>query len=877
MTHAPEDPTPETGRRRLNVVGAAELLSVQKPAQYIGGETNSVIKNEADIDVRFALGFPDTYEVGMSHIGLQLIYEIINRDEKAWAERVFMPMADMEMLLRKKNAFLTSLESKRVLSEFDYLGFSLQYELCTTNILSMLELGGVPIFAEERSDEHPIVMGGGPWTYHPEPLAPFFDAFFLGDAEEAIPEMLEAAREAKKGGKVGYRARLLDLLENIDGMYLPRSFVPKYKEDGTLASIEAKNPNKNFVVKRLLKTLEDAPYAEKPIVPNIKTIHNRLSIEVMRGCVRGCRFCQAGYLYRPQRERRPDEIMRMVETALPASGYEELSLLSLSTADYCSIVPLLKQLMDVYGEGETLSISFPSTRVDSLTTEVLEQVQRVRRTNFTIAPEAGTQRLRDVINKGVSDEQILETCGNVFRMGWTGIKLYFMLGLPTETDEDLQGIIDTAGRIKALPEAKGKDVTVSVSTLVPKPHTPFQWSEQISQKETIRKQRFLADGVRKVGANFRYHDSFSSFLEGVFARGDRNLAKVIHRAYELGCRLDAWQEHLDEDKWMQAFADTNVNPHWYLRERDLLEPLPWDHLSASISKAYFAKEYQRALKDKESPDCLTKSCTICGACDYDEKKNVLWPRWEAEETFCQKEGAPRKARVASFDKDPVQRFRLGYAKSGPFRFVGHLELSQAFQRAARRAAIPLAFTKGFHPMPRLSFGPPIALGIESRHEFVDAFLVEKMEPEVLIEYFNQSLPPGIEIVEANEVPLREESIQNSIVEQRYRVTWISEPQGTVAEVISNDSLEKLTDFTIERERNTKAKGRARRRAKAKSLRLGDFISNVEVSNEHFLFSLRSMKEGGAPRPIELVQAVSDLKIGDFEIEKVETIFGKLLS
>jgi len=864
----------------LSALSSRELLAVQKPAQYLGGELNSIQKDPSQIDVRFALCFPDTYEVGMSHVGIQILYDILNRDERCWAERCYMPMADMEALLREKGIPLCSLESKTPLSKFDFIGFSLQYELCGTNILAMLELAGLPFYAAERSDNHPIVIGGGPYTYHPEALSPFFDAFFLGDAEEAVGELLEAVKEVKRHGPYS-RKKVLDAIRNIEGIYLPEDFEPRYGAEGALSEIVPRNPARPVILRRLLPSLDGAPYPRKPVVPNIQTVHNRLSLEVMRGCVRGCRFCQAGYLYRPQRERSPQEIMRIVEESLPQTGYEELSLLSLSTADYCSIVPLLKSLMDRYAGDDRIAISFPSTRVDALTPEVLEQVQRVRRTGFTIAPEGGTQRLRDVINKGVSDDQIVETCLNVFRMGWTGIKLYFILGLPTETDEDLEGIIELAKRLRALPEARNKEITVSVSTLVPKPHTPFQWAAQIPPAETIRRQRYLADGLRKARVDFRYHDAFSTFLEGVFCRAGRELAPLLVRAYELGCRLDAWQDHLKEDLWMRAFLECNIDPNFYLRERHLDEVLPWDHLSCGIPKAYFEKEWERAVKAKPTPDCLTKSCSICSACDYDRKRNVLWPRTETEALFAA-EG--RKRRPLSEHSNQF-RYRLMYAKSGAHQYLGHLELVSIFHRAARRAELPLAFSKGFHPMPRLSFGPPLQLGVASSVELVDAYLFENLDTRLIQNALSANLPEGLAIISVERVPTKATSLHEAIRVHRFRTIWLSTPRGFLGEwrpklenepQLVSEFKALLGEITIHRAQGPKPKRSAKRnRSKTEqSFRLADFVSNVTFDAEKTIleFDLLVDHTRACPKATEVLQAISETQIGDYSIEKIGVEF-----
>jgi radical SAM family uncharacterized protein/radical SAM-linked protein len=892
-------------------LSSTELLSVQKPAQYLGGEVGSVVKNENEVDLHLCLAFPDTYEVGMAHVGYQILYDLINRHDRYWAERAYVPLPDMEALLRATNTPLSSLEAKRPLSGFDVVGFSLQYELCMNGVLTMLELGQIPLLAKDRDNTAPLVIGGGPVVYHPEPFADFFDAFLVGDGEELVPEFLAALQRARGQG-LG-RAETLSLLSVIQGVYVPSLFTANYNSEQVFTGVTSTGKTET-IQRRVIATLENAPFPKEPIVPNIRAVHDRLSVEVMRGCVRGCRFCQAGYLYRPQRERSPEEVKDIVGECLKSSGYEELSLLSLSTADYCSILPLLNTLKESYAKDDHLAISFPSTRVDALKPELLQEVQSVRRTGFTMAPEAGTQRLRDVINKGVTDEEIMETCRNVFYLGWSSVKLYFMIGLPTETDDDIYGILDVAKRVKKIA-GPHRQVTISVSTHIPKPHTPFQWAEQLSIAETKRKQHILRTGLKEIRAGFRYHDAESSFLEGAFARGDRKLGGVIQRAYELGCRLDGWVEELRFDTWIQAFEECGIDPNTYLRERGEDDPLPWDHIDCDIPKKYFLKEWKRATSARITPDCLTQNCSSCGTCDYDAVRNVLFDRrksqnrlnivhtpWEEvierreqgldplgisedDETRSSNTPAPKKEqgkyRLKEYlqtesDSSPapatrsvhpiVQRLRCRYTKLGNARYISHLELANVFFRAARRANIAVAYSRGFNPRAKMSFGPPVQLGLASLSEYVDIALIERYTPEDFQHCFNGELPADVQLLEVVEIGERTTSLQATIDAQSFEAT-IEE------ESLSEIEIERIGS-TLGRWETLEVVRRRKKRRTVKTILLGKCVNSIEFADGVLQFDIRYDNSSATVKPFELVEAVTGLPAEQFDIRKTGVTFAR---
>lgn len=594
------------------------LRSVDKPGRYLGNERGAIRKDPASVAVRFALAFPEVYEIAQSHLGLQILYDLLNRRPDVYCERIYAPWVDMEAALRRHALPLASLETGTPLRDFHIVGFSLQYELTYTNILAMLDLGGVPLLAAERAAADPIVISGGPCAFNPEPIAPFLDAVVLGDGEEIVGEIAAAYRDWDRRD----RAEFLHRLATIEGIYVPALFTPTYADDGRLSAIVSADPARPTVRKRVLRDLDTVPLLGRQIVPTMDIVHDRVALEVMRGCVKGCRFCQAGYIYRPLRERDPQALLAHTEKLLKESGYDEVSLLSLSTGDYSCINPLLAELMDRVAP-QRIAVSLPSTRVDALDPHLLAEIKRVRKTGFTLAPEAGTQRLRDVIQKEYREDELVQAASLIFGLGWRSLKLYFMLGLPSETEEDLHGIVALTRRVSATGGHR-HPVTASVSTFVPKPHTPFQWAPQVTIEETESRQALLRRELGRQRLGFKWHDARLSYLEGVFSRGDRRLAKAVLAAYRLGCRFDGWSDQCRWDLWQRAFEETGLDPDWYHRRRTLDEVLPWDHLDSGVSKPYLQRELAAAFARTLTPDCSIERCTYCGACDFTSVKNVTF-------------------------------------------------------------------------------------------------------------------------------------------------------------------------------------------------------------------------------------------------------------
>jgi radical SAM family uncharacterized protein/radical SAM-linked protein len=745
---------------------ASIIDRVLRPGRYAGGEQNQVLKNPAGLRARAVLAYPDVYEIGMSHMGLKILYGVVNAREGLAAERVFAPWPDMEAALREEELPLLSLENATPLSDFDLVGFSLQYELTYTNILLMLELGGIPLRREERGEEDPLVIAGGPAAFEPEPLSAFIDCFIIGDGEEALPELMEDWAKLRDQGLP--RAERLRRLAEKPGRYLPALYDTRIDPDTGLEVVAApEDPALPFPIERAhIADIDAFPFPADSPVAEAHAIFDRHGIELARGCTEGCRFCQAGMIYRPVRERSPESVVNTVLRGLRESGYDEVSLTCLSTADYSAIVPLVKELMARL-EGEQVSLAVSSLRAYGLPEELLDEIAKVRATSLTFAPEAGSQRMRDVVNKNVAEEHILESARRVFSRKWDHMKLYFMIGLPTETMDDVREIIETGARCRdvarGLPHRKRPaQVTCSVSSFVPKPHTPFQWVAMDSMRDLADKQEELFQLARRHKIRLKWHDTEISHLEGILSRGDRRLGDLIESAYRKGCRFDSWDEHFRFDLWMQALAELGIDETRYLRTLPVDADLPWDHIDPGVTKDFLAKEYKRSLGDRLSAPCgkpkgalahpasLAEAreqekplvCYHCGiACDLTKMNS---DRVDFHEQLTQlAESRPEHREL------PPRPYRLVFAKTGEALSLSHLDLLRVWPRTLRRAGLNLSYSQGYHPHPHLSFTPALPMGMPGLGEQIELRLRSDLTPDDLIGRLAELMPEGIELLSAD--------------------------------------------------------------------------------------------------------------------------------
>ncbi len=735
--------------------------TIRKPSRYSGSEVRPPLLPWDAARVRVLLAFPDAYEIGMSHLGILLLHGILNAREGTRCERVFAPWTDYEAHLRSAREPLPSLESGMPAGSFDVVGFSLCYELTYTNVLAMLDLAGIPLLAADRGEGHPLVLAGGVCTLNPAPVAPFFDAMLVGDGEEAILEIVAVAEERKTRG--WSRPEALGRLSRIEGVYVP----------GVSGRVS----------RRVLSDLAKSPLLPAPILPAMRVVHDRLGVEISRGCTRGCRFCQAGYVYRPLRERDPLVVLRYLQEEAPKTGYDEVGLLSLSAADYSCIDRLVTEAMASLAPDH-VSLSLPSLRLDALEENTVRQIRKVRKSGFTLAPEAGTERLRRSVNKEIRDDDVLKTAEWIFSNGWRTLKLYFMVGLPGETAEDVRAIGTLAARVAGIARRHGKrnTVTVSVSAFVPKPHTPFQWECQLRREEVLERVNIVRDALgRGRHAEVKFHSPEASELEGVFSRGDGRLPGVLLRAFRHGARFDAWTEEFRAETWAKAFAEAGVDPHEYLRERDPSAPLPWDPVDPGIERDFLLAERGRSRAGETTPDCRAAGCSSCGACPPG-LSNIVWPG--RLPPSAQAEEPPTPPGEAAHPRHVI---RIRYAKEGPARYLSGLEIQSLWGRVFRRAGLPLAYTQGFNPAPKLSLSPALPVGAESECEYLEGEFSLPVPADEALAKLPAHLPAGIRLLEAKGVPPGAPRLSDHDLACRYLLRPVPPaglPDGVTAEAAS---------------------------------------------------------------------------------------------
>ncbi len=847
------------------------LPRVEKPARYIGGELNVIRKDPHTQNIKVCLAFPDVYDIGQSYLGFHILYHILNKKSGILCERTFAPWVDMEAEMRCENIPLWSLESMLPVAQFDVVGFTLQYELHYTTILNMLELAGIPIRAGERDGTYPLIIGGGPCCANPEPVADFFDAFLLGDGEEAFPEILDVIGRCRREGIS--KADTLRELTRIEGVYVPSLYRACRGGDGSYIRTEPVDDRVPFPIRsRIVEKLKPEYYPDRPLVPICEVVHDRLAVEIMRGCSRGCRFCGAGMVYRPRRSRPVNDIVQQVVRGIRSTGWEDVSLVSLSNSDYPGLENLVQQLGGAL-HGTKVSISLASLRADNFSVKMADTVAGGKRTSLTFAVEAATQRLRDVINKNLTEEQIFETLSTALTGGWNSFKLYFMIGLPTETEEDVLAIPEMLNRIGSLlKKHHGRRVNVTISPFSPKPMTPFQWERQDSLGELERKYDLIRKNLRSRAIHLKMTNPHVSKLECLLGRGGRELGNVLVDAWKRGSRLDAWSEHFNREVWHRAFEQAGYD---FPDSGDPIEPgtaLPWEHLDFGVDGAYFLSERERAYGGETTPDC-SDACQNCGpyASFCAEMKRATSPvssvpeamkRTDTEDSY----GRKRK-RIGSRQVSTGllgTRIRMKFTKSGAFRYTGHLDMVRVFDRTLRRSGIPIAYSQGFHPHPKLSFGPPLPLGMKSVAEYAD-FSLATVFPEIAAE-LKKELPEGFALMDIRVVPERTESLNNIIRFAEYRIL------GELDDATVRKIEEVLAAESIVIERTTK-KG-------TKSINLRPGIEALTVFEDRSGFAmLLSMELTKAAKPREVLEIIfgEDIPVDVTRIEQYAVRNGKMIT
>ncbi|MCP4627241.1 MAG: TIGR03960 family B12-binding radical SAM protein [bacterium] len=821
------------------------LPLVEKPSRYLGSEINTIKKNLDQVKLRFALAFPDLYEIGTSHFGMQILYHILNSDPDIAAERVFAPAVDMDALLKKTGQTILSLESRAPLGCFDIIGFSLLYELNFTNVLTILDLADIPFLAAERDRSHPLIIAGGPCTCNPEPMADFFDAMVVGDGENVIMQLAGEWLQWKKD-ESGSKETLLHRWSQIDGVYIPSFFEPQFDDRGFQALVP-RFSNYTRVSRAIIDDLDRMPFPEKPVIPFGRPVHDRLRLEVSRGCTRGCRFCQAGMIYRPVRERSPEHLMSLAADSIEATGYEDISLLSLSTGDYGCLAPLIERLMARFG-SENVAVSLPSLRAGTLTSKLMKLIQQVRKTGFTIAPEAGSQRLRDVINKNISEREIIETVQDAFQLGWQVIKLYFMIGLPTETEDDLRALVDL---VKKLPKIKGKNlrrskINVSVATFIPKSHTPFQWASQISPAESKSKIRWIHNQLKIPGVRFKWQDPKVSQLEGLWARGDRRLNRLLVAAYNRGCRFDGWSDRFNYDLWQEAITAEGIEADFFTsRTRDVAEPLPWDHIDNQVSRSFLARELANALEHNLTEDCRNGSCQECGTCDFEKIEPRTYRSFEKQpDLTCQ---APDNVNI------DFKSLSVFYSKQGQAKYFGHLEMVNVFLRAVKRAGIHMKYSEGFHPKPKISFDDPLPIGIESDRERFIMKVPGSIDPDAVTQALNTQLPEGLVIISSK------------------FMTPIAKPEtpgSSTYQVTLRDGHFNEDDLRSFIKRSDVTLSLSNRKGKLKKINLKDMVKEIEWLDSRQLRVSLSAETGKTLRPAHILGPIFHISEDQIKLARV---------